>query len=448
MRRLNRGSRSRLGPSPTEGILCFLFGLSASIAVLDRLPIFPTIPISVYRILHFPILIGVILLLFSRRQIKWAAYNPTFFLLAGLMLTMTFSTFGAYDQITGLANLLRYFEYLCISILLFLVIRNYWRTSYWIAFSWAMLFTALLSSITILTDFWDVTAFFHWYTAERPYVRHIGILGEANYAAAKLCILLPFILFLEDIYLRWQRRWKVFAVTGAGLIVVLAIFVSGSRMGGLIAMATLGGFLVKKIRRVWQPKVLISFFVAFGLLLIIISFLPQKPLLEASHYLTGRYGILVSFLQEGQEQFHGVRETSLRERIDVFHAGLQMFIAHPLFGIGPGNFPLAIGEYSPNYSSVYSHNTYLSVLAELGVFGFLFFILLCLRMLGSIYKISRSCALQEGNFYPYLLLSCFVLFLIFIFLHDVDSKYLWTVFLPVALFADSLACSTSSTRST
>jgi len=252
---------------------------------------------------------------------------------------------------------------------------------------------------------------------------------------------------LGSIYLK-RRRWgKVFSIMAAGLIVALAIFVSGSRMGGLVAAAILGGFLLKEIRWLRQPKVLITFFIAFGLVAASLIFLPQQPLLQASRYLTNRYGIVVTFLQTGEEQFHEVRETSLRERIDVFWAGLQMFITRPLQGIGPGNFPLVIGDYDPNYSSVYSHNTYLSVLAELGIIGYLFFILLCLRMLVSIYRISRSPGSQDGSFYTYLLLSCLALFFIFIFLHDFDSKYFWTVFLPVALFADSQAHSTSSTVS-
>jgi O-antigen ligase len=193
--------------------------------------------------------------------------------------------------------------------------------------------------------------------------------------------------------------------------------------------------------------VLLILSVALGLVAASLFSLPQKPLLQASRYLTNRYGIVVSFLRTGEEQFHEVRESSLRERIDVFRAGLQMFTAHPLLGVGPGNFPLVIGDYDPNYSAVYSHNTYLSVLAELGIVGYLFFILLCLRMLVSIYRISRSSGSGGRSFYTYLLLSCLALFFIFLFLHDLDSKYLWTLFLPVALFADSGAYSTSSAGS-
>lgn len=441
---------TNLQPKPglTGMILSSLFGLSASVAVLDRLPISPSIPISVYRVLQLPILIGIVLLLFSQRPIRWAAYNPTLFLLAGFALSMILSTLSAAHQLAALLNLLRYLEYFSIAIILFLVIRNYWQTSYWIAFSWAMLSVALLSSITILTDFWNVTAFYHWYTANRPYVRHIGILGEANYGAAKLCVLLPFILFLESLYIR-QREWrKVFSITGAGLVVGLAIFVSGSRMGGLIAAVILGGFFLKEIRWLRRPKVLLILSVVLGLLVASLTFLPQKPLLQAIRYLTDRYGIVVSFLQTGEEQFREVRETSIQERIEVSRAGLQMFTAHPLLGVGPGNFPLVIGDYDPRYSSVYSHNTYLSVLAELGIAGFPFFILLCLRMLISIYRISRSSGSGGRSFYTYLLLSCLALFSVFLFLHDLDSKYFWTLFLPVALFADSGAYSTSSAGST
>lgn len=428
-------------------ILSFLFGLSVAIAVLDRLPISPSVPISVYRVVHVPIFIGIIFLLFSRGQIRWTAYNPTLFLLAGFALSMILSTFSAAHQFAAFLELMRYLEYSFIAVLLFLVIRNYWQASYWIAFSWAMLLTALFSSITILTDFWNVTGFYRWYTAERPYVRHMGILGEANYGAAKLCVLLPFILFLESWYIR-RREWgKVFCTTGAGVVVVLAIFVSGSRMGGLIAAVILGGFFLKEIRWLRQPKVLLILSGALGLLVAALFSLPQQPLLQASRYLTDRYGIVVNFLQTGEEQFREVRETSIQERIDVSRAGLQMFTARPLLGVGPGNFPLVIGDYDPDYSAVYSHNTYLSVLAELGIAGFFFFILLCGRMLVSTYRLSQSPASGSWSFYRFLFVSLLVLFLVFFFLHDLDSKYFWTLFLPVALFADSQAHPTGSARS-
>jgi len=440
-------------PSLTGVILSFLFGLSAFIAVLDRLPVSSLIPIpiSVYRVLYLPILIGIILLLLRHGQIKWSVHNPTFFLLMGFVFSMILSTFSAFSpyQLIAFTHLMRYLEYSFISIILFLVIRNCWRECYWVHFSWAMLFAALLASITVFTDFWNLTAFYRWYTADRPFVRHMGILGEANYAAAKLCVLLPFILFLTSLYMR-RRQWKrLFFVMGVGLVIGITIFVTGSRMGGLLAALILGVFILKEMHWLRQFRVLLVFFMILGILSASFISLPQEPLSRALRYLTNRYGVIAAFIQTGEEQFHEVRETSLRERIDVFRAGLNMFAEHPLLGVGLGNFPFVIGEYDPNYSSVYSHNTYLTVLAELGVVGFLLFILMCLRMLVSIFRMSAfllpplPLSPQDPRFYPYLLLSCLSLFFIFFFLHDFDSKYFWTLFLPIALFADSYPRSTN-----
>jgi O-antigen ligase len=445
MLKLNNDCTSRFQRDLAGVASCMLFGISASIAVLDRLPVSSDIGVSAYRVLHIPILLAILLFLLSHRQIKWTAYNPTLFLVTGLIIAIIVSGFQPYEVSAAFVNVLRYCEYLVISVLLFMVLRNFWRPSYWIPFSWVLLFTALLSSITVLTDFWGLSRFYSWFTAEQPYVRHMGILGEANYGAAKLCMLLPFILFLESIYLRSRQFWKSLATTGAGLIVVLTIFLSGSRMGGLIAAVTLVVFLLKEIRWLRRPRVAIGVVCALGLLVAVLSVLPQQPISQAFSYITHRYGIVVSFLQGKGEQFEGVKETSLQERIDVFFAGMDMFFSRPVQGVGPGIFPFVIEDFDPNYVSVYSHNTYLSALAELGIAGFIFFVMLCVRILVSIRKMARSSSLQYRGFYSYLCISFVGLLFIFMFLYEFENKYFWTLFLPVAMWADSLSWSTKAT---
>lgn len=65
------------------------------------------------------------------------------------------------------------------------------------------------------------------------------------------------------------------------------------------------------------------------------------------------------------EQLTGVDESAYG-RVEAWHEGFQMFKSSPLFGVGKDMFT----EFHP----ITAHNTYMLVLAELGVFGLFFFI--------------------------------------------------------------------------
>ncbi len=59
-------------------------------------------------------------------------------------------------------------------------------------------------------------------------------------------------------------------------------------------------------------------------------------------------------------------DASAYGRVEAWHAGFQMFKSSPLFGVGKGMFT--------DFHPITAHNTYLLVLAELGIIGLFFFI--------------------------------------------------------------------------
>jgi O-antigen ligase len=66
-------------------------------------------------------------------------------------------------------------------------------------------------------------------------------------------------------------------------------------------------------------------------------------------------------------------------RIEIWKIGMRMFMAHPLFGVGPGGFRWAVGIYqSPEQldkygrdlgGSIIAHSLFVELLAELGIAG-------------------------------------------------------------------------------
>ena len=65
---------------------------------------------------------------------------------------------------------------------------------------------------------------------------------------------------------------------------------------------------------------------------------------------------------------------TLSGRIDIWRAGLSVVIEHPLLGAGAGAYRAAIQSVAPRTDV--AHNTYIGVLAELGLLGFFLFVAL------------------------------------------------------------------------
>ena len=440
-------------------ILSVLFALSVAVVVWDRLPVGP---FSAYRVLQWPLVALALLGLFQRRSITIPLQSRTLWWLLALVGAMILSSFAAWDLKEGTVQLLRYGGYALTALIWMLVLRNCWEGRFWVPFSWLMLGIAAAMALTVLTDFWGLTEFYRWYGQERPYVRQAGLLGEANYAALKLGVLLPLGLFLAGWYFRQRRFWLAGIVISAALLVSVAIFLTGSRMGGLFLGLIWGAFVVQERDWLWRPHVVAFLGALSGILVLVwVALTPPQELEKGINYLVSRYGVLLEFVRTGEERFGAVRETSLRERFDVWAAGLQIFADHPWLGVGLGNFPHIIGQYNPAYAGVYSHNTYLAVLAELGLMGLILFLGLCLqiwRALGErgphLHPLlpphpfpspseggrgrSQTCPYRgEGGVRAYLQLSLGVLLVGFLFLYDFEDKLLWGFFVPLALARDT-----------
>lgn len=89
-------------------------------------------------------------------------------------------------------------------------------------------------------------------------------------------------------------------------------------------------------------------------------------------------------------------DPSARVRLLFWGAGLEMVRAHPLLGVGGNNYevayPAARAQFSERHPTsalvnlnehlltIYAHNEYLQTAAELGIIGFVLFLLLCLAL--------------------------------------------------------------------
>lgn len=95
-------------------------------------------------------------------------------------------------------------------------------------------------------------------------------------------------------------------------------------------------------------------------------------------------------------------DVSTRARILFWGVGLEMARAHPLLGVGGNNYevayPIARAQFSARYPNsslvplnehlltVYAHNEYVQLVAELGVIGLLLFVLFSLSLVAALWR--------------------------------------------------------------
>lgn len=171
-----------------------------------------------------------------------------------------------------------------------------------------------------------------------------------------------------------QHRWWAVGLLGLFAIAILASFVRGAWLG----------FLVLILYLLVRQRAALSFRFAFILSLTVLIGLSAMLI----------FG-LQALIQERWETLFDIRYVANESRIDRWMAAISMWLSSPFFGVGLGCYP------DLHYRHVYyvrsfeaeqhmgAHNLYLEILAELGVFGLLAFLLLIVGFLLETRRIYR-----------------------------------------------------------
>jgi O-antigen ligase len=178
----------------------------------------------------------------------------------------------------------------------------------------------------------------------------IGIFANPNEVAYALVILVPL-----AVYLAAPRGWWVrLLVSTVLLLFAAAVYVTFSR-GGLIALGAVIVLIGWRKRNKW----------ILGLTVV---------LLAAGSLFASRYW------SRGEDfsQLNG--DVTVNQRLATTQAGFDMFLDHPLLGVGFGCSVVAWPLYAPEgvYSrgALVTHNTLIQALSETGLLGFIPFVVL------------------------------------------------------------------------
>jgi O-antigen ligase len=84
------------------------------------------------------------------------------------------------------------------------------------------------------------------------------------------------------------------------------------------------------------------------------------------------------------------QEGSNKERISIWQYAGQVVLAHPLLGVGIGNYPLVVEPQADYRDPIYAHNTYLDIMAETGILNGIIWIGILVGAIFSFIRKSRK----------------------------------------------------------
>ncbi|MDR3575820.1 MAG: O-antigen ligase family protein [Anaerolineaceae bacterium] len=188
-----------------------------------------------------------------------------------------------------------------------------------------------------------------------------GPIGDPNFYAQILVVIVP----LAFHFLVTEKRLVLKAIAAWSLAVCSFSIIFTYSRGGAIALAVVLISMVLYRR----PKPL-EIILVVALVIGIFAFLPNQY--------SARLDTITQIVS-GQTDVR--EEVSLRGRLSELLVAWQMFVEHPIIGVGVGNYPAFYQSYSrqigldPRTENREPHNLFLEVAAETGLVGFAVFMM-------------------------------------------------------------------------
>lgn len=209
-----------------------------------------------------------------------------------------------------------------------------------------------------------------------------SVFAHRNIFAQIVLLCFPFLVYAV---ITEKRTWRYLAliVVMLSVIPMVFLFVRTVWIGliGMIFMAVLimliKGVTHRNLKLVWIP--LVTLIVIFSVRYMVIK----------------KSSLQTTFLKQ-TDGFKNTSYGSVNERILIWKATLPMIADHPIKGVGPGNWSLAIPKYQNNelrntskgYFTQFqrAHNDYLQLISEYGILPFLIYLAFVLIAFGFVIK--------------------------------------------------------------
>jgi len=200
--------------------------------------------------------------------------------------------------------------------------------------------------------------------------RAAGTMGHANTLGAYLAALMPVawgLMWTELI--RGRRRWIVALLAGMLLTMGLALGLTLSRASWLsLIVASMVVWVSLATGKTADAVLRRQRLTVAGVGLAVIA----AAGLGLATWTSDTGSFLDSPIVERVVETVSLTSQADRERVVLLQAAWDMFLDHPLLGVGPGNYQWHIPEYTdyrPAWRHEFPHNVVLHIAAETGIIG-------------------------------------------------------------------------------
>jgi putative inorganic carbon (hco3(-)) transporter len=180
-------------------------------------------------------------------------------------------------------------------------------------------------------------------------ITYLGFLNDPNDLAMAFLMTLPMTLYLASTSGSFIFRY---AYRGAAALILYGVYLCNSR-GSLLAIGAML-FVYSVGRFGWVRSVIVA------------------PML----------GLPLVFLAPSRLGEISADEDSAAGRVDAWYEGLEMLRSHPVFGVGAGLFT--------DHHPLTAHNSFVLAIAELGVFGYFFWLAIVVFSVLMLYQLLRA----------------------------------------------------------
>lgn len=188
------------------------------------------------------------------------------------------------------------------------------------------------------------------------YIRLTAQNFNPNEAAMYIVISILLLAHLNQTHRSMLRRIIGLGVIGLQTVAVLMTASRGAAIGMAFVYFTFSWYL-------FRAKIVTR------ILLIVFGFLFIQVVLS----------VVPSTSWERLSELQNLAESNLGARREIWSVSLEIFLDHPVFGVGVDSFRYKLGEYTG--IQLVAHNTFVSVLVEQGIIGFTLFALILIDII-------------------------------------------------------------------
>ncbi len=225
------------------------------------------------------------------------------------------------------------------------------------------------------------------------FLRAYGSFGQPNPYAGYLEMVVPLGLALVFVWRPARRDWLWWLALAAALLGCGAILLSLSR-GAWLGMAV--GITAAAAVATQRGRLVAAGIVPAAAFLWLVD---RVGLLPAAISERVSQATLILSLFDARGVVPTAADFSVVERMAHWQAGWEMFLSHPLLGVGPGHYAIAYPQYAilPYWTAAlgHAHNIYINVAAEDGVIGLIAYLVMVGSWLVFALRRARGLAVKE-----------------------------------------------------